>query len=128
MKAAYREEYQAKDKEVKKQLRRDRRTWDDQIASDAAKAVKLGNIKAVFDDTRQLCNKPNHRTGAVRSKEGILLKQMEKARERWKEFFNKVLKRTAPADTTALNGACDELEILECVLLHMLRSEQPCNK
>ena len=45
----------------------------------------------------------------MRSKEGI--QQMEEAREGWKEFFNKVLNRPAPADTTALNGACDELEI-----------------
>ena len=45
LKAAYREEYQAKNKEVKKQLRRDRRNWIDQIARDAEKAAKTGNMK-----------------------------------------------------------------------------------
>ena len=77
LKAVYREEYQAKDNEVKKQLRRDRRNWIDQIASDAEKAAKTGNMKAVFDATRQLCGKQIRRTDSVRIKEGILLTEEE---------------------------------------------------
>ena len=64
--------YQAKDNEMKKQLRRDRRNWIDQTASGAEKAAKTGNMKAVFDAIRQLCRKPTRRTDSVRSKEGIL--------------------------------------------------------
>ena len=55
LKAVYREEYQAKEKEVKKQLRRDRRNWIDQIASDAEKAAKTGSMKEILDATRQRC-------------------------------------------------------------------------
>ena len=67
---------------MKKQLRRDRRNWIDQIADDAEKAAKTGNMKAVFDATRQLCGKLIRRTDSVRSKEGILLSNK---RERGKE-------------------------------------------
>ena len=55
-------------------------------------------MKAVFDATRQLCNKPNRRTDSVRSKEGILLTKEEEAKKRWKEHFadSEVLNRPAP--------------------------------
>ena len=91
LKAAYREEYQAKDKDVKKQLSRDRRNWIDKIASDAEKAAKTGNMKAVFDSTRHLCSKPNRRTDSLRSKEGIQLTKEEEVKKRWKEHFAEVL-------------------------------------
>ena len=66
---------------MKKQLRRDRRNWIDQIASDAEKAAaKTGNMKVVFDAKRQLCSKLIRRKDSVRSKEGILL-----TKERGKE-------------------------------------------
>ena len=111
LKATYREEFQAKDKEVKKQLRRDRRNWIDQIASDAEKAAKTGNMKAVFDATRQLCNKPNRRTDSIRSKEGILLTKEEEVKKRWKEHFAEVLNRPPPTRSEVESEAYETLEI-----------------
>ncbi|XP_028416570.1 craniofacial development protein 2-like [Dendronephthya gigantea] len=111
LKAAYREEYQAKDKDAKKQLRRDKRNWIDQIASDAEKAAKTGNMKAVFDATRQFCNKPNRRTDSVRSKEGILLTKEEEVKKRWKEHFAEVLNRPPPTRSEVESVACETLEI-----------------
>ena len=111
LKAAYREEYRAKDKEVKKQLRRDRRNWIDQIARDAEKEAKTGNMKAVFDATRQLCNKPNRRTDSVRSKEGILLTKEEEVKKRWKEHFAEVLNRPPPTRSDLEREAHETLEI-----------------
>ena len=118
LKAAYREEYQAKDKEVKKQLRRDRRNWIDQIACDAEKAAKTGNMKAVFDATRQLCGKPIGRTDSVRSKEGILLTKEEEVKKRWKEHFAEVLNRPPPTRSEVESEACEPLEIETGLVTH----------
>ena len=53
-------------------------------------------MKAVFDATRQLCGKPIRRTDSVRSKQGILLREEEEVKKRWKEHFADVLNRPRP--------------------------------
>ena len=92
-------------------MRRDRRNWIDQIASDAEKAAKTGNVKAVFDATRQLCSKLARRTDSVRSKEGILLTKEEEVKKRWKEHFAEVLNRPPPTLTKLESEVCEPLEI-----------------
>jgi len=92
-------------------LRRDRRNWIDQIASDAEKAAKTGNVKAVFDATRQLCSKLARRTDSVRSKEGILLTKEEEVKKRWKEHFAEVLNRPPPTRSELESEVCEPLEI-----------------
>ena len=95
---------------MKKQLRRDWRNWIDKIASDAKKAVRTDNMKAVFDARRQLCSKPNRRTDSVRSKDGILLTKEEEVKKRWKERFAAVLNRPPPTRSEVESEACEALE------------------
>jgi len=123
LKAVYREEYQGKDKEVKKQLSRER-NWIDQIASDGENAAKTGNMKPIFDATRQLCSKPTRRTDSVRSKEGILLTKEEEVRKRWKEHFAEVLNRPPPYGRNWRVIKLVNHPKLKQVLLHMQRSRQ----
>jgi len=83
----------------------------DQIASNAEKAAKTGNLKVVFDATRQLCGKAARRTDSVRSKEGILLTIEDKVKKRWKEHFAEVLNRPPPTQSELESEACELLEI-----------------
>ena len=93
---------------MKKQLRGDRKNWIDQIASDVEKAAKTGNIKTVFDATRQLCSKPTRRTDSVRSKEGILLlRKEEEVKKRLKKHFAEGLNRPPPTQSEVECEACE---------------------
>ena len=83
----------------------------DQIARDAKKAAKTGNMKAAFDATRQLCSKPARKTHSVRSKEGILLTKEEEVKKRWKGHFAEVLNRPSPTGSELESEACEPLEI-----------------
>lgn len=83
-------------------MRRDGRTLIKQIANDADKAAKTGNMKAVFDTTGQFCNRP-YRTDSVRRKEGNLLPKEEEVK---KEYFAKVLNGPAPTGTEAVGKVC----------------------
>ena len=52
-------EYTAKDKEVKKCKRKDKREYIDNFAKKAQKAADFGNMKTVYNITKQLSGKYN---------------------------------------------------------------------
>jgi len=49
--------YSAKDKEVKKQLKKDKNDWAEKIAQEAQKAAEQGHLKTVYDANGKLSNK-----------------------------------------------------------------------
>ena len=54
-------EYQSKDKEVKRSVRKDKREWVEHIAREAEDAAGQGNMKVVYEATKKLRNeKPRH--------------------------------------------------------------------
>ena len=78
----------------------------------------MGNMKAVFDATRQLCGKPIRRTDSVRSKEGILLTKEEEVKKRWKEHFAEALNRPPPTWSEVESEAGEPLEIETGLISH----------
>ena len=65
-------EYSAKDKEVKRSIRRDKRKWVDDIARNAATA---GNMKTVYDATRTLSGTKQRTTDIIKDKKGLNLQK-----------------------------------------------------
>jgi len=92
-------------------MRRNRRNWKDQIASNAEKAAKTGNTNAVFDATRPLCSKQARGTDSVRSKDGILVTEEDEVKKKWKEQFAEVQNRPHPTRSELESEACEPLKI-----------------
>ena len=59
-------EYQRLDKEVKSNLRKDKREWANNIAQEAEDAARQGQMKEVYEATRNLCNERPKRVGMVK--------------------------------------------------------------
>ena len=49
--------YSAKNKEVKRQLKKDKNDWAEKVAEEAQKAAEQGHLKTVYDATRKLSTK-----------------------------------------------------------------------
>ena len=68
--------YSTKNKEVKKQLKKDKNDWAE-VAKEAQKAAEQGHLKAVYDATRKLSAKKGKTTDMIKSKEGVLLTKQD---------------------------------------------------
>ena len=96
LKCKLQKEYSAKDKEVKRSVRRDKRKWVDDIARNAEEASNIGNMKTVYDATRTLSGTKQRTTDIVRDKDGVKLTNANEVQQRWKEHFEEVLNRPEP--------------------------------
>ena len=91
--------YSAKNKQVKKQLKKDKNDWAEKVAEEAQKAAEQGHLKTVYDATRKLSTKKGKTIDMIKSKDGVLLTKQDEILKRWKEHFLQVLNRPAPEDT-----------------------------
>lgn len=64
------EEYKAKDKEVKRKARTDKRKNVEGVAFNAVNAAKSNHFSGVYQLTKQLCGKKRSKTSGIRSKDG----------------------------------------------------------
>ena len=91
--------YSTKNKEVKKQLKKDKNDWVEKVAQKAQKAAEKGHPKTVYDATRNLSTKKGKTMDMIKNKEGVLLTKQDGIQKRWKEYFLEVLNCPAPEDT-----------------------------
>ena len=61
------------------------------IAKEAQDAAEMGQMKTVYEATRKLCKGFPKKIGMVKDKNGNLLTDEHKIRDRWKEHFTEVL-------------------------------------
>ena len=83
-------------KEVKKQLRADKRSYINEIAAQAEEAAGKGDLKTLYATTRLLSGRKTNPNRPVRDKEGKLITSIEEQLKRWKEHFQEVLNRPPP--------------------------------
>ena len=91
-------EYRKKDKEIKRSIRKDKRTWVNNIAQNAERGAAEGNMKCVYDATRTLCGDKIRKSDRIKDKDGNILTEETKIRARWKEHFEEVLNRPNPTE------------------------------
>ena len=91
-----RQEYRAADNETKKSLRRDKRTWANELSKEAETAANNGNLKGVYDATRTLSGEWKRTIDVVKDKNGKLLTNERDVQARWQEHFRDILNRPAP--------------------------------
>ena len=110
-KARAQEEYTAADKEVKKNVKKDKKAYIDDLAKQAEEAAGQGNLKELYMVTRRLAGKFQQTDKPVRDKNGITLTTAEEQLKRWAEHFRELLNRPAPENRPDIPPAETELPI-----------------
>jgi hypothetical protein len=82
-------DYKAKDKEVKRSARNDKRTYIEDLATQAEVAAEQGRLSTVYKITKQLCTKPSRQSVPVRDKSGNLITTEAEQALRWVQHFQK---------------------------------------
>ena len=108
-------------KDVKKQLRNDKRNFFNELADQAEKAAGKGDLKALYATTRLLSGRRSNTNRPLRDKAGQLLTSVDDQLARWKEHFQDILNRPPPQNPPELEpgpplnidtGDMTKLEIL----------------
>ena len=97
LKEKRRVEYKAKDREVKRQIRRDKRNWSEGIAKEAEEAANMQHMKTLYSLTITICNDKPRQSTVVNDTNGNALTSNEDRRKRWREHFMEILNREEPA-------------------------------
>ena len=89
--------YREKDREIKRQVRNDKRQWMGDIAIQAQEAARHQNMRTLYGLTKKLCNdnRPNQSV-AIEDKDGKLVNGKEETLRRWNEHFKEILNREVP--------------------------------
>ncbi|KAJ4426130.1 hypothetical protein ANN_26939 [Periplaneta americana] len=87
-----RQQHQAKNKEVKKAARRDKRIWLDTLAENAQKAADTKNSQELYRITKKLAHKSFSQDGhQIKNKDGLILTSEVSQLTRWTEYFSETL-------------------------------------
>nr|KAG5701649.1 hypothetical protein BaRGS_019338 [Batillaria attramentaria] len=92
-KAKAQEEYTVADREVKRSIRKDKRDYIDNLASQAEEAARQGNLKDLYQVTKKLAGKFQETDKPVKDKNGHPLTTTEEQLKRWAEHFRELLNR-----------------------------------
>ena len=94
-KKRWQDEYRQKDREIKRQIRVDKRRWTEEIAEEAENAAKQQHMKTLYTLTKVLSNERPRQNAAVIGK---ILNDKESKTNRWLEYFSEVLNRENPSN------------------------------
>lgn len=87
----YKQQYKEANKNVKRNCRKDKRVYYDLLAVEAQQAANVGNMKTVFQITKQLSGSRKKQGCNVKDKNGNSLNNTQEIRDRWREHFNETL-------------------------------------
>ena len=73
LKGQLKDNYKEKDREVKRNLKADKKKWVDNIESDAEEAARSQHMKTLYGLTKTLCNERPRQSAAVLDKNGNLI-------------------------------------------------------
>ncbi|KAI0214523.1 hypothetical protein LSAT2_000379 [Lamellibrachia satsuma] len=90
------QEYQERNKTVKKKTKRDKKTYVEKLANEAEIAARQNNSRELYKITRQLAGKNKSTSRPIRDKQGNLLTKESLQLQRWKEYFQDILNRPPP--------------------------------
>ncbi|CAC5370965.1 unnamed protein product [Mytilus coruscus] len=93
-----------KDKEVKKNCKHDKRDYVEQLAQEAEIACSKGDIKSLYNTTKQLSCRRSNSNATVKDKNGNVITKIEEQLKRWKDDFEEVLNRPPPTDPPNIEG------------------------
>ena len=106
-----RQDYQEKNRMVRKSCKRDKKAQMEELANQAETAARERNVKELYRITRQLSGKKQTTSRPIRDKQGNLLIKEFQQLERWKEHFEEVLNRFPPDTPPVIEEAGEDLNI-----------------
>ncbi|VDP36481.1 unnamed protein product [Schistosoma margrebowiei] len=100
-------EYIEANKQVKRSIRADKKKYVEELATMAEKAAREGNMKQLHDTTKKLSGKYSKPQRSVKDKEGKPITEIQQQRNRWVEYFEKLLNRPAPTNPPDIEAHTD---------------------
>uniref|UniRef100_A0A452GGJ1 Endonuclease/exonuclease/phosphatase domain-containing protein n=1 Tax=Gopherus agassizii TaxID=38772 RepID=A0A452GGJ1_9SAUR len=110
-KAKAQKEYAEAHRAVKRNIRKDKREYVDELAAEAEQAAYSGNMKQLYDTTKRLSGKFSKPERPVKDKQGKSITGIEQQMNRWAEHFEELLNRPAPPNPPDINPANEDLPI-----------------
>mgnify|MGYP003683274515 CR=1 FL=1 len=81
---------------------KDKRNYVEQLAQEAENACSKGDIKTLYNITRQLSGNPTSANAPIRDADGKILTKTEDQLARWRDHFKQILNRPPPVDPPEL--------------------------
>ena len=110
-KATAQAEYNKAHKEVRQNVRKDRRTYIENLDAQAEEASNMRNMKDLYDTTKNLVGNFRQTSKQIKKKNGKVRITTEEQLARWAEHFKELLNRPPPDVTPEINRADEELKI-----------------
>ena len=112
LKARLNQQYREANKEVKKNIRADKRAYMEDLAREAEEAAARGEQGHVYKITKLVSGKYRGSTEtSITDKQGKLLTTEAEKEARWAEHFSEVLNRPAPTSEADIQESGDDLDI-----------------
>ena len=105
------EEYSKDHKNTKKGIRADKRKYVDGLAETAEQAARAGNMKGLYNATKELVGKFGNPERPVKDKTGRQIVGEYQQRKRLVQHFEELLNRTAPQNPPDIVPAAEGLDI-----------------
>jgi hypothetical protein len=110
-KATAQAEYNKAHKEVRQSVRKDRRTYIDNLAVQAEEAANMRNMKDLYDTTKKLAGNFRQISQQIKDKYGKVITTTGEQLARWAEHFKELLNRLPPDVTPKINRAGEKLKL-----------------
>jgi endonuclease/exonuclease/phosphatase family metal-dependent hydrolase len=110
-KAKAHETYQEVNKEVKRNIRSDKRKYIEDLAREAEEAAGKGNMRDLYNITRKLTGKYKQSSGLIKDKDGKVISNTKEQMKRWKEHFEELLNRPKPQVQPDIEPADEEIQV-----------------
>lgn len=92
-KANVQKEYAELNRQVKKNVRRNKREWIEELAQKAEEAERIGDTKQLYGITKKLSKKGFKKHKPIRNDKGEMLSSLEEQLNTWREYFAKILNK-----------------------------------
>ena len=110
-KAAAQKEHTAANRDVRKSVKTDKRDFVEGLAEEAERAAASGNMKRLYDTTKNSAGKFKKSDRPIRNKNGTVLTGVYKQLNRWAEHFWELLNRPRPQNQPDIQPAEEDFLI-----------------
>ena len=111
MQQQLRAKYRSKDKEIKNNLKYDKKVWLNSLINDAQHVADMGNMKTLYGITKYAMREPTRIITAINDKGGKTITDDSSRLARWKEQFEEILNRPPPTNPIVITA--DEVPEIE---------------
>ena len=105
------EDYSKQNLDVKKNARKDKRIFTDNLAQEAQNAADSGDTRTVYRVTKILTRSFYNQATVVKDKDGNVLMKEEDQLNRWAEHFKEILNRPNPEEEAEIEDMGFQMEM-----------------